>query len=147
VGAATRAKLARKLPTSDPVRAYFAGDAVRRERATMEANLRRLLREGIPIAMGTDAGNPGTVHGPSVYRELEAMQAAGMPPAAVLAAATRNGAIAMGIDRDAGTLEPGKRADLIVLDADPTADAASFRQVRMVMRNGRLYERGELMPK
>ena len=113
----------------------------------MEANLRRLVREGIPIAMGTDAGNPGTAHGPSVYRELEALQAAGMPAPAVFGATTLNGAIAMGIDRDAGTLEAGKRADLVVLDADPTTDAAHWCRLRVVVRNGRAYQHAELLPR
>jgi imidazolonepropionase-like amidohydrolase len=97
--------------------------------------------------MGTDAGNPGTAHGPSVYRELEALQAAGMPASAVFGATTLNGALAMGIDRDAGTLEAGKRADLVVLDADPTTDAAHWRELRVVVRNGRAYRRAELLPR
>jgi imidazolonepropionase-like amidohydrolase len=147
VDAATRAKLSRRLAANERVTAYFAGPGPKKERATMEANLRRLLREGIPIAMGTDAGNPGTAHGPSVYRELEALQAAGMPAPAVFGATTLNGAIAMGIDRDAGTLEAGKRADLVVLDADPTADAANWRRLRLVVRNGRAYRRAELLPR
>ena len=147
VDAATRAKLARRLPANERITTYFAGPVPKRERATMEANLRRLLREGIPIAMGTDAGNPGTAHGPSVYRELEALQSAGMSAAAVFGAATLNGAIAMGIDRDAGTLEAGKRADLVVLQADPTVDAAHWRQPRVVVRNGRAYRREELLPR
>ena len=146
VDAGTRARLTRRLSANERVTAYFAGPVPKKERTTMEANLRRLLREGIAIAMGTDAGNPGTVHGPSVYRELEALQAAGMPAASVFGAATLNGAIAMGIERDAGTLEAGKRADLVVLDADPTADVSHWQRLRLVVRNGHVYRREQLLP-
>ena len=103
------------------------------------------LAAGVPIAMGTDAGNPGTAHGPSVYREMEAMQRAGLPAADVLASATIVAARAMGIADDAGSLEAGKRADLVVLDADPTTDIANARRVRLVMRNGAPYTRPELV--
>ena len=97
--------------------------------------------------MGTDAGNPGTAHGPSVYREMEAMQAVGMSATDVFRASTISAAQAMGLDREIGTLEPGKRADLVVLDADPTADIANARRVRQVVRNGALYGRAELLPR
>jgi imidazolonepropionase-like amidohydrolase len=149
VDPATRAKLERVLRDARVARRREALRAGTwdTQRATMERNLQRLVAAGIPIAMGTDAGNPGTAHGPSVYRELEAMQRAGMPAAEVLASATIVAARAMGIDRDAGSLEPGKRADLTVFEADPSADIANARRVRMVMRNGALYGREELLPK
>jgi len=63
------------------------------------ANLKRVSGAGIPIAMGTDAGNPGTLHGPSVYAEMEAMQAAGMAPMEVLVASTRGGSRALGREK------------------------------------------------
>jgi imidazolonepropionase-like amidohydrolase len=118
-----------------------------RAREIMERNLRRMRAEGIPIAMGTDAGNPGTAHGPSVYREMEAMQAAGMPATEVLASATRVAARAMGRERDVGSIDAGKVADLVVLDADPTVDIANARRVRLVMRGGATYGRAELLPR
>ncbi len=86
--------------------------------------------------MGTDAGNPLTLHGPSVYWEMASMQEAGMSPMEVLVAATRNGARTMGRERDLGTLEVGKLADLVVLTADPTADIGNVQRVRFVMRGG-----------
>lgn len=100
------------------------------------ANLLRVRDAGIPIAMGTDAGNPLTLHGVSVYAEMEAMQAAGMTPMQVLVSATRGGSLAMGVERETGTVEKGKAADLLVLDADPTADVRAFRSVREVFRAG-----------
>jgi imidazolonepropionase-like amidohydrolase len=100
------------------------------------ANLKRIADAGIPIAMGTDAGNPLTLHGPSVYAEMEAMQAAGMTPMQVLVAATRGGARAMGREKEFGTVEKGKAADLLLVAGDPTADVANLRKVRYVVRGG-----------
>jgi imidazolonepropionase-like amidohydrolase len=111
---------------------------------TAAANLKRVSDAGIPIAMGTDAGNPLTLHGPSVYAEMEAMQAAGLTPMQVLVAATRGASLAMGSEKITGTLEKGKSADLIVVAADPTRDIANLRQLRSVMRAGVLRPQGEL---
>jgi imidazolonepropionase-like amidohydrolase len=99
-------------------------------------NLKKVADAGIPIAMGTDAGNPLTLHGPSVYAEMEAMQAAGLTPMQVLVASTQGGALALGREKELGTVEKGKLADLLILGADPTKDAAAFRQVRTVIRGG-----------
>ncbi len=112
--------------------------------AMMAANLKRISDAGIAIAMGTDAGNPMTLHGPSIYAEMEAMQAAGLTPMQVLVAATRGGSRAMGADKLAGTLETGKSADLIVVSADPSGDIANLRKLRFVMRAGALYPMAEL---
>lgn len=149
VDPATRAKLERVLPEEQRRRAIarLQGGRRERERRTMEENLRRLQAGGVPIAMGTDAGNPGTAHGPSVYREMEAMQRAGLSAAEVLTSATIVAARAMGIADEAGSIEAGKRADMVVLDADPAADIANARRVRLVMRNGALHSRAELMPR
>jgi imidazolonepropionase-like amidohydrolase len=113
------------------------------QRQVMYANLRRVRDAGIPIAMGTDAGNPLTLHGASVFREMEAMAEAGMTPMEVLVAATRTAARAMG-RADLGTLEPGKAADLVVLDADPLASVSNLRRVRMIARGGEIWTREEL---
>ena len=66
------------------------------EMATMHENLRRVHRAGIPIATATDAGNPLTLHGPSIYQEMEMMQRAGIPPEEIIVMSTRNGARLMG---------------------------------------------------
>lgn len=114
-----------------------------RERIAAD-NLKRIAAAGIPVAMGTDAGNPLTLHGPSVYAELEAMQAAGLTPMQVLVSATRGGAQAMGREKEIGTVEKDKQADLLVLGADPTANASAFRQVRYVVRGGVMRSIAEL---
>jgi Amidohydrolase family len=110
-------------------------------------NLSRMYQAGIPIAMGTDAGNPGTAHGPSVYREMELMQQAGMPARAVLASSTIIAAKALALEKEVGSIEPGKRADLVVFDADPASDIRNARQVRLVMHNGVMRSRQELLPR
>ena len=115
-----------------------------RRGALMVENLLRVRAAGIPIAMGTDAGNPLTLAGPSVYIEMEAMQAAGMSPMEVLVAATRTSADAMGRLAHLGTLEPGKVGDLVVLEADPTEDIRNVRTVALVVRGGRVLRREDL---
>ncbi len=81
---------------------------------TMLDNLKRMHDEGIPFAVSTDAGNPGTLHGISIYDEMEAMQAAGIRAKDIIQMATQNGAKAMDRLNDFGTLENGKMADLII---------------------------------
>jgi imidazolonepropionase-like amidohydrolase len=111
-------------------------DRVARAKSVGEPNLKRVADAGIPIAMGTDAGNPLTLHGPSVYAEMEAMQSAGMKPIQVLLASTRGGATAMGLEKEIGTVEKGKSADLLIVAGDPTKDVANLRKVRYVVRGG-----------
>ena len=123
-----------------------------RTRARVEAgnrvmadNLKRVVAARIPVAMGTDAGNPLTLPGPSVYAEMEAMQADGMTPMQVLVAATRNAALAMGrAGASLGTLEAGKAGDVLVVAADPTADIAAMRKVRYVVRAGVVHREVDL---
>jgi imidazolonepropionase-like amidohydrolase len=105
----------------------------------MVGNLMAVHEAGATIAMGTDAGNPLTVTGPSIHAEMEAMQAAGMPAMDVIAAATLNGARAMQRESEIGTVEAGKIADLLVLGADPSQDVANFRQLEAVVRGGRFH--------
>src|SRR5437870_3273607 len=107
------------------------------------ANLKRVHDAGIPVALGTDAGNPLTLHGASVFMELEAMKAAGLAPRDVLISATRTAAIASGLD-STGTVAAGSVADLVVLDADPLADVRNVRRIALVVRRGEIYTRREL---
>jgi imidazolonepropionase-like amidohydrolase len=107
-------------------------------------NLKRVVDAGIAVALGTDAGNIGTLHGASVFRELRLMAEAGMTTAQILTAATRNGARVMGRGKELGTLEVGKRADLLVLDRDPLADVSNFEAIREVIKDGRVLPQAEL---
>ncbi len=112
--------------------------------ATMYANLRRVHDAGVTIATGTDAGNPLTLHGPSIYGEMEAMQDAGIPPEEIVVMSTRNGALAMRRLEDFGTLEAGKIADLLVLEENPNEDVRAFRSLTHIMRAGVLHRQAEL---
>ncbi len=144
----TLALVARTAEMGDRVRAdgLSPGRLALRERAlaqrerTEARNLVAVHEAGIPVAMGTDAGNPLTLHGPSVYAELEAMEAAGLRPMDVLVAATRGGAAAVGLSAEIGTVEAGKGADLLILSQDPTKSASAFRSVQKVIRAGTVYD-------
>ncbi len=143
----TRARVAETAQVPSPVP---AGALQSRETRVAEreriaaANLKRVAAAGIPVAMGTDAGNPLTLHGPSVYAEMEAMQAAGLTPVQVLTASTLGGARAMGREKDLGTVEKGKLADLLIVAGDPTADVANLRKVKYVVRGGVVRSIAEL---
>ena len=149
VDPATRRKLETILSDSlrAPGKEFWASPDAARLTSNVATNLQRMYSAGIPIAMGTDAGNPGTAHGPSVYAEMEAMQEAGMPASAVFASATIIAARALALEKEIGTVEAGKRADLVVFGADPTVDARNARQVRLVVRNGVLRSHDELIPR
>ncbi|HYR86689.1 MAG TPA: amidohydrolase family protein [Terriglobia bacterium] len=99
-------------------------------------NLMLLETAGVRIVGATDAGNIGTLHGPALHREFELMVAAGMRPMDIIVSATRNAAAVMGKQADLGTLERGKFADLVILDADPLADIKNTRKISKVMKGG-----------
>lgn len=102
-------------------------------------NLKALWDAGIPIVMGTDAGNIGTLHGPSVFREMALMRDAALTPLQILRSATTNGARAMGRS-DLGAIAPGKLADVVLLDADPLADVANLSRAERVIKAGVIYD-------
>ena len=102
--------------------------------AKMVEMVGRLYRAGIPLVAGTD-----DVAGFTLHRELELYVAAGIPPAEALRIATWNGAkYTRTLDR-LGSITPGKLADLIVLDGDPTQDISAIRRIALVMKEGVVY--------
>jgi imidazolonepropionase-like amidohydrolase len=109
-------------------------------RPRMDANLMRMYRAGVPIVMGTDAGNIGTFHAVAVAEEMEAMETAGMPARAVLASATIAPARMLGVEKELGSIETGKVADLVLLREDPRRDASAVAAVDAVLRKGVLIE-------
>ncbi|KAA2243151.1 amidohydrolase family protein [Chitinophaga agrisoli] len=106
--------------------------------ATAKRNLHKMDSAGIKIVMGTDSGaQPVRAQGFSEHLELQLMTEAGMSPLKVITAATRNGAEMLRIDSAVGTLQPGKKADFIVLDGDPVKDIRNTRKIVEIWRNGR----------
>jgi len=97
-------------------------------------SFRRAVAAGVKVAMGTDSGV--TPHGRNL-EELALMEHGGMPPRQVLLAATRTAAELMGLERDSGTIEAGKRADLVVIEGDPlTLEGMADRVVAVYQRGG-----------
>ena len=103
-------------------------------------NLLRVAATGVTLAAGSDAGNIGTLHGPSLHRELELMVEAGLAPMAVLTAATAGGAAVMGRADELGTLAPGKLADFLILEADPLADIRHTQRIAKVVKGGKAFD-------
>jgi imidazolonepropionase-like amidohydrolase len=101
--------------------------------------VKQLHDRGVRLTTGTDGNSPWVPAGPSLHRELELLVDAGIPPLTVLRMATRNGAEALGILDQVGTVEPGKVADLVLLDADPSAAIGNTRKIRWVMQGGRRW--------
>jgi imidazolonepropionase-like amidohydrolase len=100
--------------------------------------VRQLHERGVFLVAGTDANNPWVVPGPSLHRELELLAEAGIPPAEVIRIATRNGAEALGIAGEVGTIRIGRRADLVLLDGDPLASISNTRRIAAVIQAGRV---------
>jgi hypothetical protein len=105
-------------------------------------NLKKLSDAGVRIAMGTDSGAPeGRFQGYFEWMEMEMMVRAGLTPRQVLASATRDAARCMKLDGELGTLEPGKWADMVALDADPLTDISNVRKMSAVYVAGNRIER------
>jgi imidazolonepropionase-like amidohydrolase len=102
--------------------------------------LRALHRAGVTIVAGTDQALPGH----SLHREIEIYASAGFTPMEAIQAATIVPARAMKRDKESGTVEAGKRADLIVVEGDPLADIRALRRVTTVVKAGRLYDPAKL---
>jgi imidazolonepropionase-like amidohydrolase len=99
-----------------------------------------LHRAGIPVVAGTDQSVPGF----SLHREIELYVKAGFTPLAALQSATIVPARAMKKEGDSGSLEVGKRGDIVILDANPLDDIANTRKIFRVVTNGRVFEPGPL---
>ena len=96
----------------------------------------RIIRAGGRVGVGAH----GQLQGLGYHWEMWALSSGGLSPMEVLTAATRHGAEMIGIAEDIGTITPGKLADLLVLDEDPTSDIRNTTAIRYVIRNGELYE-------
>lgn len=108
-------------------------------------NIKRMQDAGVQIALGSDGGNIGTLHGASYHRELRLLVEAGIRPMDILIAATRNAAVAVTGNHDRGTIEAGRIADLLILDADPLTDIDNLSKIHLVMKGGRLLDHASLV--
>lgn len=108
-------------------------------------NLNKLVAAGVPIATGTDAGNIGTLHASSYYKELKAMQQAGLSNWQILTASTLNGAKASGREKEFGSIEKGKSADMLLLHQNPLEDLAHLKNFDLVMNRGILIQKDTLL--
>ena len=108
--------------------------------AIASESVRRLHAAGVPILAGTDAGNPATAHGVSLHGELALLVAAGLTPADALAAATSLPAKYFQLG-DRGRIAPGLRADLLLVDGDPTRDITATRNIVTIFKNGYAVDR------
>jgi imidazolonepropionase-like amidohydrolase len=137
----------RPAELSDRVRRVLAAQPSLAPSPVLLANLRRVHAAGIRVAAGTDAGNIGVLHGPALHHDLRIMRQAGLSPAAILRAATLHGAHLVGRADQQGTVEPGRAADLVVLDENPLTDIRHLEGIHRVIRGGRIYRPEALVPR
>ena len=104
-----------------------------------QENVRKINDGGGVLVAGTDQTT-----GPALHRELELLADAGISPTDIIRIATLNGAIFLGKEKDLGSIEEGKIADMVVLAADPTADINNAKQIVQVIKGGQLIDRSKL---
>jgi imidazolonepropionase-like amidohydrolase len=121
-------------------RAFFTLETVEDELDDQFEILMALHGSGIPIVVGTDSGSwphfLNLFHGPTTVREMTLLVRAGMDPEDVIASATRIPAEMLGISAEVGTVEVGKRADLIVVSGDPLANISALEELDWVIQGG-----------
>lgn len=122
----------------------FQPAAARRLVALRRTLTRALHDAGAPIALGSDAPQFFNVPGFSIHHEMRMMAAAGLTPYEVLVTGTRNPARYFGTSEEFGTVEPGRRADLVLLEANPLEDLANVRRLAGVMVRGRWLSEADI---
>jgi len=111
----------------------------------MKALTLKLARSGVELMAGSDTPVQFCPPGGALQQELQLLNDAGLSPAEVLLAATRNNARALGQSKELGSIEVGKLADLVVLDADPLAAINNTRRIYRVIHAGRVLEPAALL--
>ncbi len=105
----------------------------------------QLHHRGVLITAGTDLMNPWITPGVSFHRELQLLADSNISPLEVLTIATRNAAESLGVLDEVGTIEEGKRADLVILSADPIADIANTRRIESIFLGGKRFQPNNLL--
>ncbi len=129
------------MPDSIPAGSELVGRAVLARRL---AQVAAMHRAGVGILTGTDAPLRNSPPGFGLHEEMALLVRGGLSPHAAIRAATFAPAQFLGMLDSAGTVAPGKRADLVLLDADPLADIANTRRIAAVIFGGRLHDRAAL---
>lgn len=112
--------------------------------AGSRANVKRLWDAGVLIAAGTDAPYPGDFQGEGLHRELEILVESGLTPLQAITAATKNAATIVNADKEWGTLEAGKLANILLIDGKPDQNIHETRRIAMLMKQGEIVDREKL---
>lgn len=104
----------------------------------LKAAVGQLYRAGVTMAVGCDSGIPFVPFGESLHDEMKCLNEAGIPALEVLRMATSGNAAIFGLSDELGSIEAGKQADLLVLDADPLEDIENTKKILLVMQSGRI---------
>lgn len=135
-------------PDTNRYLADFTMDTVEKRLKPEFAFQQKLLKAfsdaGVPVLTGTDASVPINVHGYSVHQELQEFVDAGLTPFQAIAASTRDAAVFLRQGDEAGTIETGKRADLVLLRANPLENIANSREIEGVMVRGKWFNQDAL---
>jgi imidazolonepropionase-like amidohydrolase len=135
------AALLAPFPALDPETAAFVRVAAAAHEARRQ-NVAKLRAAGVPLLVGSDGCNAGQFPGAGLHRELAALVQAGLPPGEALRAATwENARFLGGEGADFGEISLGKRADLVLVDGDPTADISALGRISRVILGGTVLER------
>ena len=111
-----------------------------REMIFRERGVKQFTESGTVLGMGTDSGTPMNFHTEALWREAKVHADMGMPEIKVISALTRVGAAILGKQRDLGTIEPGKLADIIVVNGNPLYDITALAHVETVVKGGAVYK-------
>ena len=113
-----------------------------REMLYRERGVKQFIESGAVMGMGTDSGTPMNFHSEALWREIKVHVDMGMTPTRAIAAATRVNAQIIGKGRELGSIEPGKRADIIVVNGNPLFDIVALSNVDIVVKDGTVFREG-----
>jgi len=135
----------RELPEESAPNPHGSTDMVRRSIEGQRASIRKAFEAGIPVLVGTDMASEASLFGQATHWEMEHLTDAGIPAIDVLRAATLGGAEAVGAADHLGSIEVGKLADLVILDANPLTDIHNTTRIWRVLKGGWAIDPGAIV--